>query len=39
MEKAEKIAHEPNYGRNWVYAYDLPYDLTSEAVDEFIKQV
>jgi hypothetical protein len=30
FEKADKVSYESSYGNNWVYAYDLPYDLSTD---------
>ena len=37
--QAEQVQCEPNYGRNWVYAYDLPYDFNMEDAEEFVHTV
>jgi len=39
LEKAEHVCCEPNYGRNWVYAYGLPYNISMEKAEEFIRSV
>lgn len=39
LEKADHVICEPDYGRNWVYAYGLPFSISLEETREFMSQI